>query len=252
MENINLADYERGEPADRWKELGPWPKVSLRAVAYEMKPDDVIFAKKGPTIVSKGVIIGPYFFDHRNRIVTSEGVPFQHQVPVRWEYWTQPIRILLGSQQLSAVANLGEHDVRKIEFALSQRQHEIKDVGGQGFGDVQQNLEVEKRSVALVANAYRQRGWNVTSVENLHRGYDLHCTKAREEEHAEVKGVSGDVANFIITPNEIRKAQSDPSFVLFVVTRALSMKPLVHRLSGREFLDRYRLEPIQYWAVHKS
>jgi hypothetical protein len=87
VENVDLSKYAENEPSSRWRALKPSQRASLRAVAYEIKPDDLIFVKEGPRIVAKGVVLGTYFFDRRNRIVSSNGLAFQHQLPMGWETW---------------------------------------------------------------------------------------------------------------------------------------------------------------------
>jgi hypothetical protein len=81
---IDLSQYPYGEPKELWRQLEPTQKASLRRVAYEMKAGDIIFVKQGPKIVSKGVIKGSYQFDSEFRLITPNGEPWAHQVPVKW------------------------------------------------------------------------------------------------------------------------------------------------------------------------
>ncbi|HEX7239042.1 MAG TPA: DUF3883 domain-containing protein, partial [Longimicrobiaceae bacterium] len=72
-----------------------------------------------------------------------------------------------------------------------------------------------------------------------------------EVEHVEVKGVSGSEPTFIITHGEVAGARTDPAFILFVVTHALSGDPRLKRYSGSEFLERFGLSCLQYRASPK-
>lgn len=116
-----------------------------------------------------------------------------------------------------------------------------------GFGDPVTNRRVERAAVNAVTADYEDRGWQVQSVEADRCGYDLVCRKGRRTEHVEVKGVAGASAAFILTDGEKRKAESDESFFLYVVTNALA-SPKTQRLAGRKMLDKYALSPIS-WAA---
>jgi hypothetical protein len=122
---------------------------------------------------------------------------------------------------------------------------------GGGFGNNDQNREVESAAIEFVRNAFAEQGWDVTSVEVEKCGYDLRCTAGRSELHVEVKGSSGDGASFIITANEVRTAELDELFRLCVVRNALSEHPSILELTGKEFLGQYQLCPSQYYAILK-
>lgn len=100
---------------------------------------------------------------------------------------------------------------------------------GAGFGDVETNKLVEAAAVKAVSE-YLRNDWNASvedvSAENL--GWDLTATmRDGSEWHVEVKGVSGVRPVVLLTSNEWRTAQRDPSWELAVVTNALSDKPIV-------------------------
>jgi len=250
MLNIDLAKYSENEPKDQWKLLAPSQKSSLRMVAYRMQPDDVIYVKVGPSIVARGRILGPYFFDRRNRIVSSCGLAFQHQVPVHWESFEQPIRIQLGTQQLPTVARLTSEDVERIDAIRVDGEPATTRLSSDSmFGDPVQNRETECKAVAWVTDDYERRGWKVESVEDQCCGYDLRCTRGRSEDHIEVKGVAGDVPAFVITANEVRQAKTDSRFILGVVTAARSKQPEIRWFTGREFVAAYELDPLQFRAT---
>lgn len=120
LSRTNLSDYLPGEPIELWAELAPTQKASLRRVAYEMKKSDVIFVKQGPKIVGRGVVKGPYEFDHSYRIIDEYGTPWPHQVPVFWDNDFVEIDILLGGEQLT-VKELSQDDVQKIGFKEKEK-----------------------------------------------------------------------------------------------------------------------------------
>jgi len=120
--------------------------------------------------------------------------------------------------------------------------------GGAGFGDPITNREVERAAIELVTNLYTVSDWNVLSVEADKCGYDLCCRKGTVEEHVEVKGIQGEIPSFIITMGEIRQAESNLSFVICIVTLALSKKPKVRQYTGAEFINNFDLTPLTYRA----
>lgn len=118
LAKIDLSKYPHDEPRDLWAQLAPAQKYSLRKVVYEMKKGDIIFAKKGPNIIAKGIVKGSYRFDSKFRIVDPNGVPWAHQVPVDWSLNFSPIRISLGNQQRYTVRELTSSDVKQIDSKL--------------------------------------------------------------------------------------------------------------------------------------
>jgi hypothetical protein len=119
---------------------------------------------------------------------------------------------------------------------------------GAGFGCPEENPLVERAAIKFVTARYIARGWRVTSVERDKCGFDLRCQKGRRVEEVEVKGVSGTIEAFMITAGEVKQAESNPYFVICVVTNATSGKPKMASYSGRQFLERFRLSPTQYRA----
>lgn len=120
---------------------------------------------------------------------------------------------------------------------------------GAGFGGSEQNREVEEAAVSLVSETYRREGWQVESVEQKRCGFDLRCTRNREEAHVEVKGVAGAERRFVITAGELRYAREDDRFVLALVTSALSSRPVPERLPAAKFRNAFTFDPVQYWAI---
>lgn len=112
--------------------------------------------------------------------------------------------------------------------------------------------QVEQAAIACAKDWYQARGWGVTTVESQKCGWDLTCRKGNVEEHVEVKGLSLEVANIVLTPNEFTVAQLDSQFVVFIVTRALSENKKILRYSWREFQQHFDVFPSQYRAHVKQ
>ena len=117
LAKTDLSKHPKGEPKDLWKQLKPTQKASLYRVAYEMKAGDVIYVKQGPKIVSKGVVKGSYQFDSKFRLINPNGVPWAHQVPVKWVSDFPETRILLGSEPLT-VKKLSPGNLQQLKSAV--------------------------------------------------------------------------------------------------------------------------------------
>jgi hypothetical protein len=117
LAEIDLSEYPKGEPKELWAQLEPSQKASLRRVAYEMEPGDVIYVKLGPKIVGKGIVKGPYQFDTKFRLVAPNGVPWAHQVPVEWVHDFPEIKILLGAEPLT-VKKLSPDELELLETTV--------------------------------------------------------------------------------------------------------------------------------------
>jgi len=122
---------------------------------------------------------------------------------------------------------------------------------GAGFGDTEKNSKVEKAAVRFVRKLFRKRGYEVKSREKECLGYDLDVRKGNEELHLEIKGVTGSIPEFPITPNEVLRSKSDKLFRLVVVTNALE-KPNPELFTGDQFQTKYNLAPMVFMARRKS
>ena len=123
LEKTDLSKHLKGQPKKLWAKLEPSQKASLRRVAYEMRAGDVIYVKRGPKIVNKGVVKGlhkcrAYKFDSTGRLKEPDGSPWPHQVPVKWVGFPD-VRILLGSEQLT-VKELSADKVKQLENAVNK------------------------------------------------------------------------------------------------------------------------------------
>lgn len=128
-------------------------------------------------------------------------------------------------------------------------ENSVAAIQGAGFGDPAENKLVESAAVRAVVKGYEADGWSVRSVERDKCGFDLECTKNGEVEQVEVKGVRGSGLCFFITAGEIEQARANPTFVLVVVSSALSGSPKLTKFAGAEFCIRFDLSAIQYRAI---
>jgi hypothetical protein len=120
VDDVDLSGYPEGEPREAWAQLASSQQASLKRFVYEIQEGDTIYVKKGPLIVGKGVVAGPYRFDKRNRIQDPEGTPWQHQRSVTWSPRFPQVRIQLGRQQIVTLVPLTDADVRGIERAAAR------------------------------------------------------------------------------------------------------------------------------------
>jgi len=106
---------------------------------------------------------------------------------------------------------------------------------GAGYGDPVSNAQVELAAVTVVERECRRGGWSVDDVSSQNLGWDLTATRGRTVQHLEVKGVSGAKPTILLTRNEHNTAAKDPSWLLVVVTQALTA-PTVSRYDAAEVL----------------
>ena len=131
LEKTDLSKFPEGEPKELWAKLYPAQKASLRRVAYAMKARDVIYVKRGPEIVGKGVVQGglnrAYKFDSSGRLTNPDGFPWPHQVPVKWASDFSPVRILLGAEQFT-VKELSAGELKQLEKAIDDGEKADKEM----------------------------------------------------------------------------------------------------------------------------
>jgi hypothetical protein len=117
------------------------------------------------------------------------------------------------------------------------------------FGSPETNRRVEIAARDFVLAQFTTEAWSVMSVEHLKIGYDLRCIKGEKELHIEVKGTQASELVFIITANEVRRAETDASFVLCVVTNALRPEIQMHRIEREQLFADFDLQPLAYRAA---
>lgn len=112
----DLRKHPYLEPSEKWKQLKPTQNASLKRFAYEIKVNDIIYVKQGPSIVGRGKVVGPYKFNKNTEIYCpKENEPWFHQMDVKWENDFIPFRLLLGSEQFTVIP-LDKDQVSKIEM----------------------------------------------------------------------------------------------------------------------------------------
>lgn len=89
--------------------------------------------------------------------------------------------------------------------------------------DVDAKIAVEKAAVSAVTESYAKQGYNVISVEDENKGWDLEATKGKIFLRIEVKGLAGSQISVHISKNEYSKMKSSDNagYRLCVVTNAL-------------------------------
>jgi len=157
-------------------------------------------------------------------------------------------------QDFVNLSRSGSNPIRYLTHTLIPNNTEPDDTDetgslyGAGFGTPEENRKVEQAAIQFVMNWYQEDGWEVLSVEQKKCGYDLHCTKADEEEHVEVKGIRGNAPQFMMTASEVNLSHSDPAFRLCLVLNALT-NPSLSYLTGREFTQQAQLTPLTFRIV---
>jgi hypothetical protein len=92
-------------------------------------------------------------------------------------------------------------DSEDAEVVSSEIQSEVF------FGNPENNRRVEVAAINFVTKTYEGEGWVVTSVERDKVGFDLICKRGNERLDVEVKGLSGNRPQFIITVNELEQSK---------------------------------------------
>lgn len=138
FEDTDFSIYTMDEAKDLLRYLSSSQKFSLLSVAYVMKKGDIIYVKQGTQIVGRGVVKGPYKFDHKSRlrcpIHEGQTIPWNHQVPVDWDSNFEPINIKLGAEpstvlELSKDTPSSKDRLRRLEEALiAQKPIDDKDI----------------------------------------------------------------------------------------------------------------------------
>ena len=86
-----------------------------------MKLGDTIYVKEGKSIICRGKVAGPYYFDGERTIVGSRGKDdlYPHLIPVNWETDFTPVRIVLGADPITVLRLTGER-LRRLEKAIGE------------------------------------------------------------------------------------------------------------------------------------
>jgi tetratricopeptide (TPR) repeat protein len=110
---------------------------------------------------------------------------------------------------------------------------------------------IERAALVIITSQYIRDGWMVRSVEKSKRGYDLACRKDGVREDVSVRGVAGRQPAFELNADEIREAEYNNNFVLWVVSSALG-NYACQRWLGKEVLADFDLKPTNFVAKPKT
>lgn len=111
------------------------------------------------------------------------------------------------------------------------------------------NRLVELRAIDVATECLQGDGWDlICDRQKDGCGYDLEFGKSGEVLHVEVKGIKSSTVAFNVTPKERWRIETDPSFVLIAVTKALSATPAVSVFT-RQQLFSFPIQPIGYRIV---
>ena len=96
--------------------------------------------------------------------------------------------------------------------------------GGQGINiTTEARQALEEHSMHLAREYYESRGYSVTDV-SAHESYDLHCERANDERHVEVKGTQTESDTVLLTPNEVTHARQNADKAVLFVAHSLELE----------------------------
>jgi hypothetical protein len=106
--------------------------------------------------------------------------------------------------------------------------------GGQQFGTAEHNRLVELEAMELVSAGYKAERYIVRDVSKENLGWDLEARRGGKVAYIEVKGATGPLPEFFLTPNEHRAASDQEGWVAVVITEIFGAEPAWYEFSGRE------------------
>lgn len=115
---------------------------------------------------------------------------------------------------------------------------------GQEFGRSEHNRLVELEAMEFVTAGYEAEHYDVSDVSKQNLGWDLEARRGGKTSYIEVKGTTGPLPEFFLTPNEHRAAAEQQNWIAVVITAIFSNDPAWYELSGADVLAAAR--PTQY------
>lgn len=106
--------------------------------------------------------------------------------------------------------------------------------GGQQFGTAEHNRLVELEAMKFVSAGYKAERYIVRDVSKRNLGWDLEARRGGKVSYIEVKGATGPLPEFFLTPNEHRAASDQKGWVAVVITEIFGAEPAWHEFSGPE------------------
>jgi hypothetical protein len=252
-EPVSLEAYEQYLKAGK-KEFSPWWSVFARMRDVAVGDQVLVYCgEEGAGIIGyfevedidyEDKCIKTGFDINRSRQLFRMR-PVPSQVVRQWIHF--PRRALMD---LDWYAKEVERHLPWIKDVRIDHQLQGRSTGG-GYGrDHKLIRKVEQAAIKKVTQEYRKTGWSVEDHQKKCLGYDLYCRKKRLVRLVEVKGTRGEAPGFQITAGELARAKSDSRFVLRVVVKALSSTPeMLRAWTGKQMLDDFRIDAIQYRAI---
>ena len=199
----------------------------------------------------------------RNRHFTTAGGGFRLKQPLKRAEFNQPIHEIYYKRyshfgMFDSTDSTSQGAARMVAQRVAKFFVDVlhdstpiarTDRSGAGFGDAETNRLVERAAIKKATQHLEDRGYRVVSRERDCVGYDLEASRAKNQLHVEVKGVSGTGLQFPITKNEVKRAESDRDFLLIVVTQARSPKAKLRKFRGRDFKLKFHLTPLSFMAT---
>jgi hypothetical protein len=104
--------------------------------------------------------------------------------------------------------------------------------GGQQFGTAEHNRLVELEAMEHVSAGYKAERYIVRDVSKQNLGWDLEVRRGGKVSYIEVKGATGPLPEFFLTPNEHRAASDQEGWVAVVITEIFRAEPAWYEFSG--------------------
>jgi len=234
-------------------------QASMRRLAYEVQPGDIIYARSSPHIVARGEVTRGYGFDEH--ILGGTDCPWEHYIKVDWER-LPPFKVAIDPKPVTLMELVGAN-LRKIDaaaaaavrsslprggLARTSDQERIATAtedllaGSQGFGvSPEARRAIELHAMRLATESLEAEGYQVEDVSAF-ESHDLLCRRGDEVLHVEVKGTQSAGREVILTPSEVAFARRvGPHMALFVVS-GIRLSPSGKAMGGS-------LLTIQPWDV---
>ena len=97
-----------------------------------------------------------------------------------------------------------------------------KKKGGQQYGTAEHNRLVELEAMEVVTAGYEGEGYAAKDVSKQNLGWDLEARRGKKIEFIEVKGATGPLPDFFLTPNEHHAAAKQVGWRAVVITSVFS------------------------------
>jgi len=198
--DFDLSKHSPGKPAERWGQLKGNQVHSLRTFAYEIKKNDIIYVKSGPSIVGRGIVKHTYQYDKKSQIRDSFGGRWPHSIDIRWTKF-HPIKILVGGPQNPTIRDLTPDEVTKLDRQQSKATTRTRD-----------RVDMEAREGQILVRQARFRSRNRGLIDAIKASSDYRCSVC-DFKFGEVYGEIGNeyIIAHHIEPLGMKRGQSRTS-----------------------------------------